>query len=101
MISLIEENREAIVDLCRQYGVQKLAVFGSAVTGTWDPDHSDLDFVVDLGKYERGVSRRFLRFYTELQNLFDPRRVDIVTLHPHLSDTFRNELNATAVTIHG
>ena len=100
MIPLIEANRDAIVDLCRQYGVRKLAVFGSAVNGTWDPDRSDLDFVVDVGEYERGVSRRFLRFFTEIQDLFAPRRVDVVTFHPYLSDTFRRELDATAVTIH-
>ncbi len=100
MIDLIEDNRQAIEDLCRQYGVRKLAVFGSAAKGTFDPATSDLDFVVDLGEYEKGVSRRFLRFYTELQALFD-RRVDIETLHPHLSEAFRKELNSTATTIHG
>ncbi len=100
MIDLIEDNRQAIEDLCRQYGVRKLAVFGSAAKGTFDPATSDLDFVVDLGEYEKGVSRRFLRFYTELQNLFEIR-VDIETLHPHLSEAFRKELDATAVAIYG
>lgn len=100
MIDLIEDNRNAIANLCRQYGIKRLAVFGSAVKGTFDPATSDLDFVVDLGEYEKGVSRRFLTFYTELQNLFD-HRVDIETLHPHLSEAFRQELDSTAVTIYG
>jgi predicted nucleotidyltransferase len=37
MIDLIEDNRQAIEDLCRQYGVRRLAVFGWAVKGTLDP----------------------------------------------------------------
>lgn len=32
MIALIEDNREAIVALCKQYGVQRLAVFGPPPT---------------------------------------------------------------------
>ena len=45
MIDLIEHNRDAIADLCRQYGVRKLAVFGSAAKGTMRAD-SDVDLAV-------------------------------------------------------
>ncbi len=99
MISLIEENREAIADLCRQYGVQKLAVFGSAVSGNWDPAHSDLDFVVDLGGYEPGTAGRYLGLIVALEKLFD-RRVDVVTLHARTSTAFRQEVERTAQTIY-
>ncbi len=51
MIALIEDNREAIAELCRQFGVRRLAVFGSAAKGTFDPATSDVDFLVDLGNY--------------------------------------------------
>ena len=63
MIALIEDNREAIVALCEQYGVQRLAVFGSAAKGTFDPATSDLDFVVEFEDYGPGVSRRFLALH--------------------------------------
>jgi predicted nucleotidyltransferase len=49
MISLITDNLDAIRALCRQYGIRRLDLFGSAATGAFDPDTSDLDFVVDLG----------------------------------------------------
>ena len=99
MIALIDDNRDAIAALCRQYGVQRLSVFGSAIKDTFDPATSDLDFVVDLGGYERGVARRYLGLIVALETLLG-RSVDVVTIHPGTSDTFRNELQRTAVTIY-
>ena len=34
--------------LCREFGVEKLEIFGSAVTDEFDPEHSDVDFIVTL-----------------------------------------------------
>lgn len=99
MIELIEDNRDAITAVCKEYGVQRLAVFGSAVKGTFDPATSDLDFVVDLGGYERGVARRYLGLIVALEALFG-RNVDVVTVHPGTSNDFRSELERTAVTIY-
>ena len=52
MIALVHDNRERIAELCEACGVRKLELFGSAATGAFDPGASDLDFIVDLGKYE-------------------------------------------------
>jgi len=78
MIDIIRDNQQAIADLCRQYGIRKLEVFGSAATGAFDPATSDIDFLVDLGGYERGVAKRYLHFAYALENLLR-RRVDLVT----------------------
>ena len=43
MIPIVTNNRQAIADLCRTYGVYKLDLFGSATTGAFDPQTSDLD----------------------------------------------------------
>lgn len=94
MIPLIEENREAIAELCRQYGVQKLAVFGSAVNGTWDPAHSDLDFVVDLGTYDPDVTWRLLGFGVAMEDLLG-QEVDLVTQRSLKTPRFRNEVLST------
>jgi predicted nucleotidyltransferase len=99
MISLLEDNRDAVADLCRQYGVQKLAVFGSAVNGTWDPEHSDLDFVVDLGGYEPGTAGRYLDLIVAFEQLFE-RQVDIVTIHARTSPAFRREVEGRAQTVY-
>ncbi len=46
MIALITDNQAAIVALCRKFGIGKLEVFGSAMTDAFDPDRSDIDFLV-------------------------------------------------------
>jgi len=49
MIGLIEDNYESLKNLCEQYRVQRLEVFGSALTGEgFDSESSDLDFLVEF-----------------------------------------------------
>ncbi|MEZ4499767.1 MAG: nucleotidyltransferase domain-containing protein [Thermomicrobiales bacterium] len=45
----IEAHRHEITQLCEEYGVARLEVFGSAVSGEFDPDRSDVDFLVEFG----------------------------------------------------
>lgn len=77
MIPLIEDNRAAIVDLCKQYGVRKLALFGSATRGDFDPARSDVDFVIEFLHYSPGVARRFIGFADDMERLLE-RKVDLV-----------------------
>jgi len=94
MIALIEDNREAIAALCEQYGVRRLAVFGSAVKGTFDLDTSDLDFVVDFEDYGIGVSRRFIDFANALESHFG-RPVDLVFERKLRNPYLRREVLST------
>ena len=48
MIALIEEKREQLEELCRRFHVRRLSLFGSALRDDFDPEKSDLDFLVDL-----------------------------------------------------
>jgi len=48
MIALVSDNRDAIAELCRQYGVSSLEVFGSATTGAFRNGDSDVDFIVEV-----------------------------------------------------
>jgi uncharacterized protein len=55
----IAQHIPAIRDLCREFGVEKLEIFGSAVTDRFDPARSDVDFIVtwpdgyDVGPWAR------------------------------------------------
>jgi hypothetical protein len=44
----LTEQRDTIIELCRRFEVSTLAVFGSATTGEFDPDSSDVDFQVEF-----------------------------------------------------
>ena len=46
MTIIIEQNKDRLIELCRKYKVVELDVFGSAATGDFDEETSDLDFLV-------------------------------------------------------
>lgn len=39
---------DAIVDICRRHQVRRLSLFGSAGTNAFDPESSDVDFLVEF-----------------------------------------------------
>ena len=49
MFSLIQDNHDQIVSLCKQYGVFRLELFGSAADGTFGPE-SDIDFLIEFNR---------------------------------------------------
>lgn len=99
MIDLVADKRNEIVALCKEYGVRKLDLFGSAARGTFKADSSDLDFVVDLGEYERGIAKRYFAFCDALEALFG-RSVDVITVRQIQNPYFRAEVNATREPIY-
>ena len=48
MIPAVEERADELKRLCLTYGVRRLDLFGSASMGLYDPDESDLDFLVEF-----------------------------------------------------
>lgn len=44
--AVVLEHIEELTALCREYGVARLEIFGSAVSGEFNPATSDLDFLV-------------------------------------------------------
>ncbi|MGH8746644.1 MAG: nucleotidyltransferase family protein [Burkholderiales bacterium] len=78
MASILEPHLAEIPDLCRRYGVARLELFGSAAGDAFDPQRSDLDFLV---KFDADPSRLFDRYFglkESLEALYG-RRVDLVT----------------------
>jgi predicted nucleotidyltransferase len=78
VIELVEQNRTALADLCRKYRVKTLEVFGSAANGAFDPERSDLDFLVDFEPMDPGPhAKAYFGVWFGLRDLFD-RNVDLV-----------------------
>jgi predicted nucleotidyltransferase len=78
MIGVVEDRRTEIAALCEKYGVKRLDLFGSAAGEGFDPQASDLDFVVSFE--EQDPSNLFHRYFgltEDLQDLFG-RDVDLV-----------------------
>ena len=78
MLPLIAMHRDAIADLCRQFQVRRLDLFGSAARGSdFDSDRSDIDFIVEYRPDDGGPSLRdFLSLRQGLATLLG-RDVDL------------------------
>jgi uncharacterized protein len=80
MLDLIEQHREQIAALCRQYGVKRLELFGSAARGDFDSAKSDLDFFVDfLSDDWHGAADRWFGLQEGLERLF-ACKIDLVSI---------------------
>jgi len=70
-------DRDALADLCREFSVRSLAVFGSAVTDRFDPERSDVDFLVDFADDAPRTLEHYFRLKEALEGLVG-RSVDLV-----------------------
>jgi uncharacterized protein len=74
----IAEKRDALAELCRRFGVERLEVFGSAARGTdFDRDRSDADFLVTFTPSARNDLAAFADLKEALERLLG-RPVDLV-----------------------
>ena len=81
MVKLLEDNREALEELCRRFHVKRLEVFGSASRGEdFDAGKSDVDFLVELEMLPPG---EYFDTYFDLSEALEKllgRSVDLVTI---------------------
>lgn len=92
---LIALRSAALMTLCSQFKVERLYVFGSVITNTFDPEKSDLDFIVELEQMSplaRG--EKLIAFWEALEDLFN-RKVDLLTDQPIRNPYLRANLNRT------
>ncbi|HUP60019.1 MAG TPA: nucleotidyltransferase domain-containing protein [Thermoanaerobaculia bacterium] len=78
---VIAEKLPEVRALCEKYYVRKLTIFGSAVKGTFKPEKSDFDFVVDFDDDPTHMhypwGGRLIALLGDLEDLF-ARKVDVV-----------------------
>lgn len=76
---MIERQRDAVAMLCRQHGVRRLDVFGSAAGDRFDPGRSDVDLLVDFEPIPPGCyADVFFGLREGLERLFGTS-VDLIT----------------------
>ena len=79
MIALIEQHRPEVAALCSRFGVKSLEVFGSAADGTFEPAHSDIDFLVEFRQDDPGsLFHRYFGLQEALEQLFGCK-IDLVS----------------------
>ena len=76
--AVVAERTEDLREICRAHGVQRLDLFGSAAREDFDPETSDLDFLV---VFHKGARKPWAGHYLELQRALEQlfgRSVDLV-----------------------
>lgn len=81
MIDLIDEHRGVVTQLCSNYRVKRLELFGSALDrNAFDSERSDLDFLVEFLPLAQGEHADvYFGLLESLEQLFQ-RHVDLVMI---------------------
>lgn len=99
MIDLLKDKQSEIAALCQQYRIRKLEVFGSAATGAFNPESSDIDFLVDLGEYDQTVADRYLDLAIALEALLE-RSIELITIRAIKNPYFQASVNRHRETVY-
>ncbi len=96
MHSVVSSKKEELVELCQQFGVARLEVFGSASTDTFDSGSSDVDFLVEFLP-DQGLGPWMAHYFhlrSALQNCLGCK-VDLVMPQAMTNPYFIREVNRT------
>ena len=100
MTQVVLDKMDAVAELCRRYHVQRLDLFGSAVDDTFEPERSDLDFLV---LFEPCTSSehcdRYFSLVESLEELFG-RHVDLVESQAMRNPYFIASVNEDRVLLY-
>ena len=100
MITQIVQQRRGLEALCRRFEVRRLEVFGSATTGAFRAEDSDLDFLVEfMAPAAAGYSDRYFGLLESLEQLFG-RRVDLVVASAIKNPFFRESVEQSKVLLY-
>jgi hypothetical protein len=100
MVDEILGHLEDLKALCRRYGVNRLELFGSAASGTFNPATSDYDFIASFSDSDQpGYARRYFEFAEALESLFK-RHVDLLTERSINNPFFRESVNHARITLY-
>jgi len=95
MTGIVDEHAEELAALARRYGVARLELFGSAATGEFDPEASDLDFLVEFqNPGPEGKFNDYFGLLDELTALFG-RHIDLVSVRAIKNPYFMKSVNET------
>lgn len=100
MHASIETNRAALATLCHRYHVKRLELFGSAATGGFKRESSDLDFLVEFDVTDAmNPADQYFGLWDELKKLFR-RDVDLVTVGSLRNPYFIRTVNETKTMLY-
>lgn len=71
MVAIVQDKRDAIIELCHRYGVVRMDVFGSVLREDFRPGESDVDLLVEFSDRDPyALARAYFDLLDELKTLF-------------------------------
>lgn len=98
MLPTIDVPQDALFDLCRQWHIRKLAVFGSALRQDFN-DASDVDILVAFDDQKTPGFFALHDLEQSLSNLFRGRAIDLVT-YKALNQRLKEDVLNSAVVLY-
>jgi len=99
-MKLIEEHIDSLKSLCYAHNVDRMYLFGSAVTSNFN-DKSDIDFLVKFKAIDlAGYFDNYINFKTKLKSLFG-REVDLVEEQTLKNPILINSINKSKELVYG
>lgn len=99
MIPLIEENLDALRELWRRYNVERLDLCGSAAVADFDPERSDIDFVVQFAEMPPVAHKDcYFGLLFDLEDLL-ARSIDLLEATAVRNRYVRRSIDATKVLL--
>ncbi len=96
----VTDRLDAIRQLCDRFDVSRLELFGSAAQGTFDPDASDLDFLVEFDELTPvAKADAYFGLLEALRQLFD-REIDLVVDRAITNPYFRRGVDAARTVLY-
>jgi predicted nucleotidyltransferase len=90
---ILERHSAALRQLCERYGVRRLEIFGSAATGNFNPERSDLDFLVQFkNPSAKNSADNYFGLMAALEDLF-ARKIDLVFANAIRNPYFLQKVN--------
>lgn len=100
MDPVVDMHRADLIELCRRFHVVRLELFGSAAHSEFDPERSDLDFLVEFQDLEPAAyADAYFGLLEALEALFK-RPVDLVVSSAVRNPYFRASVDRTRVLLY-
>lgn len=100
MIDLIQQRKQELAEICSRFHVLTLALFGSAARADFEPETSDLDFLVEftpMPPHEH--AHAYFGLARELELLFR-RSIDLVEASAVQNPYIRRNIEASRVPLY-
>lgn len=97
---LVAEALPKIRALCKRQGVERMSLFGSAVSDHFSPETSDIDFIVKFSDSNKpGIADRYWDLAESLEQILR-RPVDLLTERSIRSPFFRKTVENSKISIY-